>query len=200
MRASLRSLRLREADRAPANAGARLRLGGMCGAIASCRSGSSCRSELVRRGCAGRNPSRTPPRRFGFALASLRRRPPATAFRPRSGAAPPSRQRSGLALRTTAFALGRAPMPRPPSRRRFGLALEPRPGAPPPLGTTAFTLTPRSGAVPPLGTTTLALGPRPSLWRRAPGSGRFSRRDAATRAALGAMTFALALCPPPWGP
>ena len=100
----------------------------MCGAVASCRSGSSCRLELVRRGCADRNPSRAPPRRFGFALelrrigralASLRRRaPPATAFQPRPGAAPCDgvsaslwscasatayRHRSGAASPATAF-------------------------------------------------------------------------------------------------
>ena len=178
----MRSLRLREADRAPANAGARLRL----------------RAE-VRHSCADRNPSR-PPRRIAASLRHCAPRygvsaspwivPPrdgaptslwscasATAYRHRSGAVPP-RRRIGIGL-----------VPRPP-RQRFD----------PALGVTTFALTPRSGAVPPLGTTTLALGPRPSLWRRAPGSGRFSRRDAATRAALGTTTFALALCPPLWGP
>ena len=166
----MRSLRLREADRAPANAGARLRL----------------RAE-VRHSCADRNPSR-PPRRIAASLRHCAPRygvsaspwivpPPATAPRPRSGAVPP-RRRIGIGL-----------VPRPP-RQCFD----------PALGVTTFALTPRSGAVPPLGTTTLALGPRPSLWRRAPGSGRFSRRDAATRAALGTTTFALALCPPLWGP
>ena len=97
--AALRSLRLREADRAPANAGARLRSGGMCGAAASRRPGSSYRSELVRRGCADRNPSR-PPR---WIAASLRHCAPrygvsaspwscasATAYRHRSGAASPA--------------------------------------------------------------------------------------------------------------
>ena len=124
--ASLRSLRLREADRAPANAGARLRL----------------RAE-VRRSCADRNPSR-PPRRIAASLrhcaprygvsaspwscAPLRRRsgiapvprtPPATAYRPRPGVVPrcdgaPTslwscasatayRHRSGAASPATAF-------------------------------------------------------------------------------------------------
>ena len=195
----------------------------MCGAVASCRSGSSCRLELVRRGCAGRNPSRTPPRRFGRALEPLRRRPPL-------------QRRSGLALGATIFALAPRSGAAPPSRRRSGLALEPPPpcdGAPTSLWSCASATAyrhrsgaaspatafrprpgghdPRSGVAPrrctpPLGTTTLALGAttlagaRPSLWHRAPGSGRFSRRDAATHAALGATTFALALCPPLWGP
>lgn len=118
------------------------------------------------------------------------------ALTPRSGAAPLAtafRPRPGAALPAT------APRPRSgavPPRRRIGIGLVPRPPRQrfdPALGATTFVLTPRSGAVPPLGTTTLALGPRPSLWRRAPGSGRFSRRDAATRAALGATTFALEL-------
>ena len=75
---------------------------------------------------------------------------------------------------------------------RYGY--RPRSGAAPPPAT-AFR--PRPGAAPSrrrfgpaLGTTTLA-GARPPLWHRAPGSGRFSRRDAATHAALGATTFAL---------
>ena len=188
----------------------------MCGAVASCRSGSSCRLELVRRGCADRNPSRAPPRRSGFALASLRRRPPATAFRPRSGAAPP---RDGVSA---------SPWSRPPCdgaptslwscasatayRHRSGAASPrdsvstplwgPRPlpwrRAPalyPPLGTTTLTLA--------LGATALAGGHDPALALCPPGSGRFSRRDAATRAALGAMTFRpeprSGALPPLWG-
>ena len=185
MRASLRSLRLREADRAPANAGARLRSGGMCGAAASRRPGSSYRSELVRRGCADRNPSR-PPR---WIAASLRHCAPRYGVSASPWSCAPLRRRSGI-----------APVPRTPPRRRFGLALEPPPpataprprsGAVPPrrrigiglvprpprqrfdpaLGATTFALTPRSGAVPPLGTTTLALGTttlalasRPRFW------------------------------------
>ena len=97
-----------------------MRSGGMCGAAASRRPGSSYRSELVRRGCADRNPSR-PPRwiaaslrhcapRYGVS-ASPWSRPPcdgaptslwscasATAYRHRSGAASPAtafRPRSG---------------------------------------------------------------------------------------------------------
>ena len=110
--ASLRSLRLREADRAPANAGARLRSGGMCGAAASRRPGSSYRSELVRRGCADRNPSR-PPR---WIAASLRHCAPRYGVSASPWRCAPLRRRSGI-----------APVPRTPPRRRFGLALEPPP-------------------------------------------------------------------------
>ena len=181
-----------------------MRSGGMCGAAASRRPGSSYRSELVRRGCADRNPSR-PPR---WIAASLRHCAPRYGVSASPWSCAPLRRRSGI-----------APVPRTPPRRRFGLALEPPPpataprprsGAVPPrrrigiglvprpprqrfdpaLGATTFALTPRSGAVPPLGTTTLALGPRPSLWRRAPGSGWFSCRDAATHVALGATILA----------
>ena len=97
-----------------------------------------------------------------------------------------------------ATVIGLAPVPRPLPRRRSGLALEPplsrqRSGLA--LGTTTFAPAPRSA----LGATTLA-GARPPLWHRAPGSGRFSRYDAATHAALRATTLALALCPLLWGP
>ncbi len=200
MRASLRSLRLREADRAPANAGARLRLGGMCGAVASCRSGSSCRSELVRRGCAGRNPSRTPPRRFGRALEPLRRRPPL-------------QRRSGLALGATIFALAPRSGAAPPSRRRSGLALEP-----PPLRRRpdlALELCLRDGVsaslrcrVPCDSVSTPPWGPRPSLWRRAPalypplGTTTLAlgatTLAGGTTLALGATTLALASRPRFW--
>ena len=96
-----------------------------------------------------------------------------------------------------ATVIGLAPVPRPLPRRRSGLALEPplsrqRSGLA--LGTTTFAPAPRSA----LGATTLA-GARPPLWHRAPGSGRFSRYDAATHAALRATTLALALCPPALG-
>ena len=70
------------------------------------------RPELVRRGCADRNPSRAPLRRFGFALELC---PAATAPRPRSGdhdlcpgAAP---RRCTPPLGTTTLALGPRPLP-----------------------------------------------------------------------------------------
>ena len=177
----MRSLRLREANRAPANAGARLRLRAevrrsrvaQAGLVVSVGIGAARlrRPQSVTPPATdcGLAPALCPPlRRIGLALEPP---PPATAPRPRSGAVPP-RRRIGIGL-----------VPRPP-RQRFD----------PALGATTFALTPRSGAVPPLGTTTLALGPRPSLWRRAPGSGWFSCRDAATHVALGATILAWGGC------
>ena len=190
-----------------------MRLGGMCGAIASCRSGSSCRSELVRRGCAGRNPSRTPPRRFGFALASLRRRPPATAFRPRSGAAPPL----ATAFRPRSEDHGLCPGPRSDAAPPLATAFRPRPGAASrrsaPTGDHGLhpdaalrRCTPTGDHDSRPGATTLALASRPRFWAVFPPRCRDPRRPGghdlcpgAVPPALGAMTFALgrtpALCP-----
>ena len=173
-----------------------MRLGGVCGAVASCRSGSSCRSELVRRGCAGRNPSRAPPRRFGRALEPLRRRPPpATAFRPRPGAAP-LRRRPDLALelclRDGVSASLRCRVPRDsvstppwgprPSLWRCAPALYPPHWGPrlsPGGHNPRRGHDPRSGVAPPvLGGFPAAMprptppwGPRPFPWRCAPRSG-----------------------------
>lgn len=120
MRASLRSLRLREAGRAPANARARLRL------RAEVRRNRVAQAGLVVSVGIGatrlrRPQSVTPPATdCGLAPALC----PATAYRHRSGAVPPAtafRHRSGAAH---------------PLRRRSDLAFEPRPA----LGTTTFAL------------------------------------------------------------
>ena len=135
MQASLRSLRLRESDRAPANAGARLRL------RAEVRRNRVAQAGLVVS--------------VGIGTTRLRRPqsvtpPPATDCGPRSGTVPP---RYGVSASPWSCAplrrrSGIAPVPRTPLRRHSDLA----------LGTTAFALAPRSGAASSVsGTTTFAL-------------------------------------------
>ena len=159
MQASLRSLRLRESDRAPANAGARLRL------RAEVRRNRVAQAGLVVSVGIGttrlrRPQSVTPPPRRIAALAPALY-PLATAYRHRPGAvprcdgvpaslrcrAPPLRRHSDLALGTTAFAL--APRSGAASSvsgtTTFALELCPRSGAVP----SARAFRPRSGTVPP---------------------------------------------------
>ena len=94
MQASLRSLRLRESDRAPANAGARLRL------RAEVRRSRVAQAGLVVSVGIGttrlRRPQSVTPPRDGLRPRSGTV-PPATAYRPRPGAAP-LRRRPDLAL------------------------------------------------------------------------------------------------------
>ena len=172
--ASLRSLRLREADRAPANAGARLRL------RAEVRRSRVAQAGLVVSVGIGatrlrRPQSVTPPPRRIAALAPALY-PPATAYRHRSGAAhPPCDDIPTSLWGPRPLPWRRAPEPRPPFQGprplpwSCALALEPCPLQ----GRFGIALVPR----PPRRRSGLAFEPRP---------------------ALGATTFALELCPLPW--
>ena len=186
MQASLRSLRLRESDRAPANAGARLRLRAevrrnrvaQAGLVVSVGIGTTRlrRPQSVTPPRDGLRPSLrhcTPSlRRIGIALELC---PAATAFRHRSGAAhPPCDDIPTSLWGPRPLPWRRAPEPRPPFQGprplpwSCALALEPcplqgrfglAPALCPPRRRSGLAFEPR----PALGTTTFALELCPSL-------------------------------------